>query len=85
MAGLRRPGVVLIIAIVLWFPSARRLLAGDVTLDAAATRLLLAIALAWAAVGVLLRVTAAYRGVGTAEVVEVPRRRHDDPDELVGS
>jgi hypothetical protein len=78
--GLRRPGVVMIAAIVLWLPTVRQLLAGSVTLDTACVRLLAALALSWVGVGIICRVTAGYRG-------QVPSRRWDDPrppDEQAG-
>ncbi len=80
MMGLRRPGVVMIAAVVLWLPSARQLVAGSISLDTACIRLLVALGLSWAGIGLLLRVTAAYRGQSPAtELIEVPNRRRDDP------
>ena len=71
MLGLRRPGVVMIAAIVLWFPTARELVAGSVTLDTACTRLIAALAVSWVGIGIFCKVTAGYRG-------HVPSRRRDD-------
>jgi hypothetical protein len=62
MAGLQRPGVVLIIALVMLWASARHIMAGDLTLNAAAARILVAIRLASVDVAILLTITAGYRG-----------------------
>lgn len=79
MMGLRRPGVVIITAVVLWLPTVRQLLAGSITLDTACIRLLAALALAWVGIAVLCRVTTGYRSQGPRrELIEAPNRRWDD-------
>jgi hypothetical protein len=77
MAGRQRPGVVLIIALVMLWASARHIMAGDLTLNGAAARILVAIRLASVDVAILLTITAGYHGQ-VAERVETPRRRRDD-------
>jgi hypothetical protein len=60
MNGARRPMLALIVALVLWEPSGRALFGGDLKLDTALIRLLMAIGASYAGMSLLSWITAGY-------------------------
>jgi len=79
----RRPAMTLVGALLLWFRSAQELLGGDINLDTAVTRLLVALAVAWAGVALVGRVIDGYAMHHPAPAPAQGRRRQDQSETAV--
>ena len=78
MMDIRRPSASLIVALLLWIPSARSLIGGDLDLNGAAIRLLVALGVAWTGLTLLAWLTAGYgRSRHLPEPRPAERRRTD--------
>lgn len=70
----------LVAALLVWFRSAQELISGDINLDTAMTRLLIALAVAWAGLALVGRVIDGYALREAPPAVSPRRRRKDQAD-----
>ena len=80
-------GISLVVSLIVWFPSLRLAMSGDLDITDAGIRYFLALALSWAGVHLICAVVAMYasdprRPAPPPPATEQPRRRRDDaPDD----
>ena len=72
-----RPLAALGLAVVVWLPSARALLAGDLDINVACVRFLIAVAISWVALTIVAAVVRGYATPADAPA-PAPRRRRTD-------